>query len=121
VPSARVRADRVLQHLQMNRRVVDPSLWSDTPREVVIDLSSVKTLDDFIRVMKVAFPLEENPLEIWGAIRDGLFWQTSPLHVRFDGWSQFEKSMPRYAGKLRRLFRTHVGRVVVEYRDSQRR
>jgi hypothetical protein len=103
----------------MRRHVVDPSLWSDTPREIVVDLSSVKTFDDFVRAMKVAFPLEEDPLEIWVAIRDGLFWQTSPLDVRFDGWSQFEKVMPGYARKLKRLFRDHRGRVTVEYRASR--
>lgn len=102
----------------MNRRVVDPSLWSDTPREVVIDLSSVRTFDDFVRSMKVGFPLEEDPLEIWGAIQGGLSWQTSPLQIRFDGWSQFEKLMPRYARKLKRLLRDHRGRVTVEYRGS---
>ncbi len=100
----------------MSRRVVDPSLWSDTPREIVVDLSSVKTFDDFVRVMKVGFPSEKDPLEIWGAIHGGLFWQTSPLEVRFDGWSQFEKAMPRYAKKLKRLFRDHLGRVTVDYR-----
>ena len=97
--------------------MVDPSLWSDTPREIVVDLSSVKTFDDFVRAMKIGFQLETDPYEIWGAIREGLFWQTSPLQVRFDGWSQFEKGMPRYARKLKRLFRDHLGRVSVEYRD----
>jgi hypothetical protein len=100
----------------MNRRVVDPSLWSETPREVVVDLSWVKTFDDFVRAMKAAFPLEQDPLEIWRAIRDGLFWQTSPLKVRLEGWSEFEKVMPSYAKKLRRLFRNHLGRVTVDYR-----
>ena len=100
----------------MSRRVVDPSLWSDTPREIVVDLSSVKTFDDFVRVMKVGFPIEKDPLEIWGAIHGGLFWQTSPLEVRFDGWSQFERAMSRYAKKLKRLFRDHLGRVAVDYR-----
>jgi hypothetical protein len=99
----------------MKTRVVDPSLWSDTPKEVVIDLSSVKTFDDFVRAIKVGFPLDDDPLEIWGAIHDGLFWQTSPLQVRFEGWSRFEKLMPRYAKKLKRLFRDHIGRVTVEY------
>ena len=96
----------------MNRRVVDPSLWSDTPRAIVIDVSSVKTFDDFVRAMEVGFPLEGNPLEIWRAIIDGLHWQTSPLHLRFVGWSQFEEVMPR-------LLHDHVGRVTVEYRDHE--
>ncbi len=100
----------------MSRRVVDPALWSDTPREIVVDLSSVKTFDDFARAMKIGFPLETDPLDIWKAIHDGLFWQTSPLKVRFDGWSQFEKVMPRYARKLTRLFQDHLGRVTVDYR-----
>ncbi|HXU03880.1 MAG TPA: hypothetical protein VN903_23120 [Polyangia bacterium] len=100
----------------MNRRVVDPSLWSDTPKEIVVDLSFVKTFDEFVRAMKIGFPLEQDPLEIWGAIRDGLFWQTSPLKVRFEGWSHFETVMPRYATKLKRLFRDHLGRVTVDYR-----
>lgn len=102
----------------MSRRVVDPSLWSDTPREVVIDLSAVKTFDAFVRAMAIGFPLEEDPLKMWGAIQDGLFWQTSPLHLRFVGWSQFEAAMPRYARRLKRLFRNHAGRVRVEYRDG---
>jgi hypothetical protein len=101
---------------RMSRHVVDPSLWSDTPREIAVDLSSVKTFDDFVRAMKTGFPLEEDPLGIWGAIHDGLFWQTSPLRVRFDGWPHFEKVMPRYARKLKRLFRDHSGRVTVDYR-----
>ena len=102
----------------MKPRVIDPSLWSETPRKIIIDLSAVKGFDDFTRAMESGFPLEEDPREIWAAIRHGLFWQTSPLEIRFDGWSEFEKAMPRYAKKLRDVFRTHIGRVTVEYRDT---
>ena len=75
----------------MKPQVVDPSLWSEIPRKIVVDLSSVKTFDDFTRAMKAAFPLDDDPLEIWVAIRQGLAWQTSPLEVRFDGWAAIRK------------------------------
>jgi hypothetical protein len=85
---------------------------------VVIDLSSVRTFDDFVRAMKSAFPLDEDPLEIWRAIQEGLLWQRSPLRLRFTGWSRFESVMPRFAAKLKRMLRSHIGRVTVEYRDA---
>src|SRR5215216_6247038 len=102
----------------MKPRVVDPTLWSDMPKKIAVDLSAVRDFDGFTRVMEVEFPLEEDAREIWVAIRHWLFWQTSPLEVRFDGWSAFEKKMPRYAKKLKDIFRTHVGRVRVEYHDE---
>jgi hypothetical protein len=99
----------------MQPRVVDPNLWSYTPRKILIDLSGVKSFEDFTRVMEVEFPLEEDPREIWIAIRHWLLWQSQPLEVRFCGWAGFEERMPRYARKLKEIFRTHVGRLSVDY------
>jgi hypothetical protein len=67
-----------------------------------IDLSHVRTRDDFQREMGRHFKMEADHNKIWDCISLWLLYQPTACTLRFRGWVQFEQHMPQYARRLRR-------------------
>ena len=79
----------------------DAPKWSDVPRHFEIDLSAVRSRDDFVRAMAPHFPVGPDHRNLWGPIYRTIGLQSCPIHIRFLGWSGFAERMPRYARRLR--------------------
>jgi hypothetical protein len=94
------RPQRIRRFPMSSPRADLPS-WSDVPREFEIDLSGVRSRDDFMRALKPHFPVGPDHLNIWGPIYRAIGMQTCPIRIRFLGWNGFADRMPRYAGRLR--------------------
>jgi hypothetical protein len=90
------------------RRLWLPLPWGGEPREFLIDLRGVSSRDDFQRELTRHFPIAADHLELWGSLYRALYMeQAGPYRLRFLGWVGFEKRMPRYAKRLRRLLLDH--------------
>jgi hypothetical protein len=75
--------------------------WSDQPREFFIDLSAVRSRDDFMRALSPHFPIGPDHNNIWAPIYRTIVYQACPFLFRFTGWDGFAQRMPRYARRLR--------------------
>jgi len=75
--------------------------WSEVPREFTIDLTNVRSRDDFMRALRPHFPVGPDHLNLWGPIYQTIGLQTCPIHIHFTGWETFSHRMPRYARRLR--------------------
>src|SRR5688572_1539770 len=90
------------QPLPVGSPLPDLPSWSEVPREFVIDLSAVRTRDDFIRLMASHFPVGPDHHNLWGPIFHMIVYQPCPFRFRFIGWHGFAQRMSRYARRLRR-------------------
>ncbi len=96
--------------LRMRRRVprqfpsspsADRPKWSDVPRSFEIDLSAVRSRDQFMKAMAPHFPVGPDHRNLWRPIYSTIGMQSCPIRIRFLGWSGFAERMPRYARRLR--------------------
>ena len=66
-----------------------------------IDVSQVRTRDDFRREMARHFQMDVDHAKIWHSISQGLLRMPTACTLRFSGWDEFERHMPHYARRLR--------------------
>ena len=70
------------------------------------DVSRVRTRDDFQREMSKHFRMDSDHSKIWSSITHGLLYLPTACTFRFRGWTEFERHMPAYAGRLRRIIQS---------------
>jgi hypothetical protein len=90
------------QPLPVGPPLPDLPSWSEVPRDFVIDLSAVRSRDDFMHAMASHFPVGPDHDNLWGPIFRTIGYQACPFRLRFIGWDGFAQRMPRYARRLRR-------------------
>ena len=94
--------------------------WTGEPREFLIDLRGIATRDRFQAELSRHFAIPADHRELWSALFDAVLYQTGPYRFQFLGWPEFERRMPRYARRLRRLLLDHQAlhgeeRLAVDY------
>lgn len=70
------------------------------------DMSRVRTREDFQRELGRHFKMEADHTRVWPCISQGLLYLPTACTFRFRGWPEFERQMPGYARRLRRMIQS---------------
>jgi hypothetical protein len=74
-------------------------------REIIIDLRGVSTRDQFQRELASHLPISAERRQLWPSLNHYItIGRGGPVQLRFLGWPEFERRMPRYANRLVRSF-----------------
>jgi hypothetical protein len=94
-------------------------LWSDEPRRFTIDLDGAGTPDRLRAALAEHFELPAEWPDVWLRIAQIISGQERPYHIQFVNWEAFQRAMPRYARRLKRLLdeyvRWHPHALLVRY------
>ena len=94
-------------------------LWSDEPRRFTIDLAGASTPERLRAALAEHFELPAEWPNVWLRISDNISQQECPYHIQFVNWDGFQRAMPRYAKRLKRLLdeyaRWHPHALLVRY------
>ena len=94
-------------------------LWSDEPRQFTIDLAGASTPERLRAAWAEHFELPEEWPQVWLRISQSIAEQECPYHIQFVNWDAFQRAMPRYAKRLKRLLneyaRWHPHALLVRY------
>jgi len=95
-------------------------MWATGQREIVIDLRGVSSRDAFQRELARHFPIAADHSALWSSFYAALLSElTNPQprfhlwhdlnsrlpRLRFVGWEEFERRMPRYARRITRFLK----------------
>jgi|SRR5579884_872722 len=89
------------------RRLILPLPYGGEPVELVIDLRGVSTQDTFRCELGRHFGISPDEQFFWHYLSHAIVSPSGPRYLRFLGWDEFERRMPRYARRLKRILSDH--------------